>query len=89
MEGFGMPVAEAMACGTPVIVSDRGSLPEVVGDAGIVVPPTADALETALAHVLTDQHAAADLAARGLARAAGFRWDVTAAKTLRALRSVA
>lgn len=78
MEGFGMAVAEAMACGTPVVVSDRGSLPEVVGEAGIVVPPHAEAIEAALSDVLGDAVRAERLRRAGLARAAGYRWDTMA-----------
>ena len=47
MEGFGLTALEAMSCGVPVVVSDRGSLPEVVGDAGLVVAPTVDAVRDA------------------------------------------
>jgi len=78
MEGFGMAVAEAMACGTPVVVSDRGSLPEVVGEGGVVVPPNAEAVEAALAMVLNDVGRAEQLRQAGLARAAGYRWDTMA-----------
>ena len=74
MEGFGMAVVEAMACGAPVVVSDRGALPEVVADAGIVVPPTAHAVEAALADVLGEPVLAADLSRRGILRAAEFSW---------------
>jgi glycosyltransferase involved in cell wall biosynthesis len=87
MEGFGMAVAEAMACGAPVVVSDRGALPEVVGDAGIVVPPTAEALETALADLLGNPTAAAALGVRAQARAAAFTWERTAAGFLAALEA--
>jgi glycosyltransferase involved in cell wall biosynthesis len=85
MEGFGMAVAEAMACGAPVVVSDRGSLPEVVGDAGLVVPPTAPAVEAALADVLGDPALARDLSARGIAKASEYTWDRTADGFLAAL----
>ena len=53
-EGFGLTALEAMACGTAVVVSDRGALPEVVGDAGLVVTPDADAVTSALERVLGD-----------------------------------
>lgn len=85
MEGFGMAVVEAMACGAPVVVSDRGALPEVVGDAGIVVPPTAEAVEAALADVLGEPVFAADLSRRGILRAAEFSWERTARGTLATL----
>jgi glycosyltransferase involved in cell wall biosynthesis len=79
MEGFGLTPLEALACGTPVVVSDRGSLPEVVGDVGIVVAPTAEAVEQGIAEVLglTD-HARADLAVRARRHAEQFTWDRTA-----------
>jgi glycosyltransferase involved in cell wall biosynthesis len=88
-EGFGLPVLEAMQCGTPVITSDVSSLPEVVGNAGLLVPPTdADALATALLRLLTDDMLAADLSRQGLARAADFSWDRTAQLTVAAYRSM-
>jgi glycosyltransferase involved in cell wall biosynthesis len=74
MEGFGMAVAEAMACGTPVVVTDRGSLPEVVDGAGLVAEPTAVALEDALARVLSDEGLARDLSARGIEVARRYTW---------------
>ncbi|NTV63070.1 MAG: glycosyltransferase family 4 protein [Oscillochloris sp.] len=84
-EGFGMPPLEAMACGTPVVTSNTSSLPEVVGDAGLMVDPhNADALADALCRVLGDRDLHADLAARGPARAAIFTWQTTAERTLRA-----
>jgi glycosyltransferase involved in cell wall biosynthesis len=85
MEGFGMAVAEAMACGAPVVVSDRGALPEVVGDAGLVTEPGAAAVEAALHRVLTDAELAADLRRRSVARAAAFSWDATARGVLASL----
>jgi glycosyltransferase involved in cell wall biosynthesis len=81
-EGFGLPPLEAMACGTPVVVSDSSSLPEVVGDAGLVVPAgDADAWRKALEKVLGDQDLAADLRRRGILRAAEFSWSRSAAMT--------
>lgn len=89
-EGFGLPVLEAMACGTPVIATDSSSLPEVVGDAGLLVPPgDPEALAGAMARVLDDADLAADLRQRGLRRAKGFTWEATAAKTLAVYRAVA
>ncbi|MBX0326252.1 glycosyltransferase family 4 protein [Oscillochloris sp. ZM17-4] len=88
-EGFGMPPLEAMACGTPVVTSNTSSLPEVVGDAGIMVDPrSADALADALARVLGDRELHADLSARGLRQAATFTWRTTAERTLRAYEEV-
>jgi glycosyltransferase involved in cell wall biosynthesis len=84
-EGFGMPPLEAMACGTPVVTSNTSSLPEVVGDAGLMVDPhSADALADALTRVLSDRELHADLAERGLRRATTFTWRTTAERTLRA-----
>ena len=89
MEGFGLPVLEAMACATPVVVSDRGALPEVVGDAGVVVEPTAAAVARGLRSVLEDPHRAAALGRRGRERALGFSWDAMVEVWLEALRQAA
>lgn len=79
-EGFGLSAAEAMAAGVPVVASDRGSHPEVVADAALLVPADDDeALAEALRQVLTDAALAADLRARGPVRAAAFTWARTAA----------
>jgi glycosyltransferase involved in cell wall biosynthesis len=82
-EGFGLPPLEAMACGTPVVVSDAASLPEVVGDAGLTVAADdVDALAEALARVLLDASLHASLRDAGLARAATFTWQVAAERLL-------
>ena len=86
-EGFGLPPLEAMACGTPVICSNTGSLPEVVGDAALTFDPSkVDDIAGALRRVLTDAAVRADLALRGPARAARFSWRTTAELTLEAYR---
>jgi len=83
-EGFGLPPLEAMACGTPVIVSDTSSLPEVVGDAAIVVAADSpEAWRKALEEVSGDANVAADLRRRGILRAAEFSWTRSAELTWR------
>ncbi|MDR0993471.1 MAG: glycosyltransferase family 4 protein [Verrucomicrobiota bacterium] len=78
-EGFGLPVAEAMACGTPVVCSNVTSLPEVAGSAALLVPPDdLDATVSALRRVLTDDAEAARLRAVGLEQARRFSWDAAA-----------
>ncbi len=75
-EGFGLPPLEAMASGTPVVTSNVSSLPEVVGDAALLVDPTnADDIANAIRRILTEPALAADLSARGLARARTFSWE--------------
>ncbi len=88
-EGFGLPVVEAMACGTPVICSNVSSLPEVTGDAAILVNPHDTAqLAEALGQVLADQQLRNKLASRGLLRASQFSWEKSAQETLRVLETV-
>ncbi len=81
-EGFGLPVLEAMACGCPVVSSNRGSLPEVVGDAGILTDPTVDGLAKALTKVHSNEtNHCSDLVEKGINRAKEFSWQKTAEKT--------
>jgi glycosyltransferase involved in cell wall biosynthesis len=88
-EGFGLPVLEAMACGTPVITSDRTSLPEVAGGAALVVDPTRpEALAAAMASLLNDSGLRQVLRTKGLARAQAFTWDAVARQTIAVYRAV-
>ncbi|MGH7903403.1 MAG: glycosyltransferase family 4 protein [Candidatus Dormibacteraceae bacterium] len=88
-EGFGLTALEAMACGVPVIASDRASLPEVVGDAGLLVPPDEpERWREALERVLREPEVASDLRRRGILRAAEFTWTTAAARVWRALERV-
>jgi len=90
IEGFGLPAAEALACGTPVVASAVGSLPEVVGDAGLFFDPKdGPGLDAALRRVVTDPALRADLARRGLERAGRFSWVRTAKLTLAACEEAA
>ena len=82
-EGFGWPPLEAMACGTPVVTSNVSALPEVVGDAALMVDPVdVDGLAGTIRRLWHDDALQDDLRARGLARARRFTWDVTARLTL-------
>ncbi len=88
-EGFGLTLLEAMACGCPVIALERSAVPEVVGDAGILLDSADEAtLADALVRVLREPGCAAALRTRGLARAATFSWARTAAATEAVYREV-
>lgn len=80
-EGFGLTALEAMSCGVPTIAANRTSLPEVVGDGGLLVEPTVEALATAMRSVLTDPEMARRLRAKGLEQASTFSWKKTAQLT--------
>ncbi|MHB9053939.1 MAG: glycosyltransferase family 4 protein [Thermoleophilia bacterium] len=88
-EGFGLPPLEAMACGTPVVCSNSSSLPEVVGDGGLLVAPRSAALSAAITEVLTNDSLKQRLRRRGRERAALFSWDNAVAKTLDLYRELA
>jgi glycosyltransferase involved in cell wall biosynthesis len=87
-EGFGLPPAESLACGVPVIACECSSLPEVVGDAGLLVEPgDPAALAAAIRHVLAEPELEAELRARTLPQAAKFTWPRAAAEMEAILRS--
>ncbi len=88
-EGFGLPVLEAMACGKPVVTSNRSAMPEIAGQAAVLVPPESpDALAQALARLLESPEERVRLSAAALRRAAQFTWQRTARLTLDACRKV-
>jgi len=89
-EGFGLPLIEAMACGCPVISSNRSAIPEVTGDAALLVDPeNIEALVGAMKRVLDHPAEREELKRRGLERAAQFSWEKTARETLAVFRRVA
>lgn len=88
-EGFGLPVLEAMACGTPVVTSNTTSLPEVTGDAAILVNPySSEEIGQALEKILNDDSLRRELALRGLQRAKKFSWQDAAKKTIEVYKEV-
>lgn len=89
-EGFGFPVLEAMRCGTPVITSNTSSLPEVAGDAALLVDPRdVQAIAAAIDRVVADEALRASLVERGFQQAATFTWERAAQQTLRVLERAA
>lgn len=89
-EGFGLPLLEAMSCGTPVVCSNAASIPEVVGDAALMVDPRdIDGLATAIERVLTDSELREGLREKGFKRAKSFSWEKTARGTLAVYEEVA
>ena len=87
-EGFGLPPLEAMAAGSPCIVSNTTSLPEVVGNAALLIDPTdKEAIADAIASILNNREIRDNLRTAGIVRAASFRWDETARRTIEFLRS--
>ena len=88
-EGFGLPPLEAMKCGTPVVVGNKTSLPEVVGDAGLTVDPfDVDAIAAGIKRLLYDSDLRRDLSLKGQQRAAEFDWRETARRTLKVYEDV-
>jgi glycosyltransferase involved in cell wall biosynthesis len=88
-EGFGLPLLEAFSCGVPAVVSDRGSLPEVAGDAALIASATdVRAWALALQRIINDQALRDRLVTAGLARASEFTWEIAARRTLDVIRSV-
>ncbi|MCE5307548.1 MAG: glycosyltransferase family 4 protein [Acidobacteriales bacterium] len=88
-EGFGLPPLEAMACGTPVVAANNSSIPEVVGDAAVLVDARdAQNMASGIAEVLADETLRSKLSTRGLARAANFSWERCARETVTAYERI-
>ncbi|MCB2359669.1 glycosyltransferase family 4 protein [Clostridium estertheticum] len=88
-EGFGLPPLEAMNCGTPVIASNLTSIPEVVGDTGILINPyDIEGISLAIGNLLSSENLRSELSAKALLRAKQFSWKNTASRTLKVYESV-
>ena len=87
-EGFGLPVLEAMQCGTPVITTNVSAMPEVAGNAAITVDPTEEALHDAMVRLLENPTLAADVGRQCLERASAFSWSRTADEMLAVYRRI-
>ncbi len=88
-EGFGLPPLEAMQCGSPVITSNTSSLPEVVGDAGIMLDPKdADGLCSEMLRLYNSKDLREELSQKSIKRAALFSWDQTAKRTIEGYRQI-
>lgn len=89
-EGFGLPALQALACGTPVLSSNAASLPEVIGSAGILVPPDdIEGFAREMIRLSRDSELCANLRARGLERAKSFSWERTARETAKVYQTIA
>jgi glycosyltransferase involved in cell wall biosynthesis len=89
-EGFGLPPLEAMACGTPVVTSNVSSLPEVVGDAAVLVDPySPQAIADGILTVLHSAHLRADMRTRGFARVKAYSWERSVARVRQVYEEVA
>ncbi len=88
-EGFGIPLLEAMSCGAPVVASDKSSIPEIVGDAGLLVDPSnTKMIAQAIEKVLTDTGVSQKMAEKGFERAKQFSWEISARKHLELYKSI-
>lgn len=89
-EGFGLPVLEAMACGIPVVTTNVSSMPEITGDAGVLVDPyDVDSMADAIRRVVVDREIHAELECKGLERARMFSWERTAKETVAVYERIA